>query len=97
MTDRDLFDRVKLTMNRLNTIWSPSGSTFCTRTDNLLNQAVWNDRSPRQSIDAILRADEMLRARYYEWNMDCQDPRMQEWNTIYSGMQDMMRDLIDLR
>lgn len=97
MTDRDLFDRVKLTMTRLNTIWSPSGQTFCTRTDNLLNAATWNDRNRKSSIDAILRADETLRARFYEWNMDCADPRMVDWNTIYSGMQDMMRDLIDMR
>lgn len=88
---RELFDRCKLQLDRLNTFWSPTGMTWCYRTHVALRNTVWNDRDPTQSIAQLLRADECIRARYAEWNDSVRDDSMTQWDAVYNGVDDMLR------
>lgn len=95
---RDLFDRSKLTLHRLNNLWSPTGKTFCYSADHWLRQSVWNDDDPDASITQLHYALIHLMRAYKMWNeTGTIDTKNTEWNLILSGAMnnlDMLRPML---
>ncbi len=94
MTNRDLFDRVKLQLSRLNNMWSPTGSTFDGRAEYYMRQATWDDKGDDHIILLAL-ANSTLRDAYMRWNDAARDEAMDSWNAVYAALQPMVDDLTD--
>ena len=91
---RDVFDRAKLQIERLNTIWSLQGDPFCPQIEAVLRGAVWNDRDPSNPIGQLHMASKLLRDRYILWNdSGMMNRSIMEWNLTLAHVQDMLRDL----
>lgn len=92
MDSREVFERVKLQMSRLNDMWSPTGETFCHNTDYLLRNAVWTDNSPTP-IMQLTRCYSNLRRKYMEWNESATDYSLSDWNSILGSTHCMLEEL----
>lgn len=91
--DRDIFDAVKLQLSRLNSMWSPSGDTFCSRADWVIRSAVWDDRNPEAAVANLFQASDLLARQYMTWNDAAHDMNSAEWNRIYAAATGMLVQL----
>lgn len=92
MDIRDTFEKVKLQMSRLNSMWSPTGDTFCHNTDYLLRNAVWQYDSP-QPIIQLTHCYSNLRRKYMEWNESARDHSMDDWNMILGSTHSLLEEM----
>lgn len=93
-TVRDLFDQSKLTLHRLNTLWSPTGKTFCYSADHWIRQSVWNDRYPNGAVMNLHYAMIHLLRSYKAWNREgMMDRNVQEWNSILASAMNTLETL----
>ena len=95
-TYRDLFDQCKLTLDRLNTLWSPTGKTFCYSADHWIRQSVWSEKGCSHSISNLYCGMIHLLRSYKMWNREgIMDRNVQEWNLILSSAMNSMDNLRD--
>lgn len=90
-----IYQQVKLSLHRLNTIWSPDSSdTFCHNTSSLLRQAVWNDGNINASVIQLHLAHNSLMRAFAQWNSDGTiGDSVQRWSHIVGAAQNQLETL----
>ncbi len=95
MNSRDMFDRAKLQLYRLNNTWSPGGEVFCYRVQTYLDRAVWDENNCANAVVNLAYADRALSEAYMQWNDTARDTSLDSWNAVYSAAQDYINNLVD--